>query len=55
MAGKLRVGLMPYLNSAVFYNRMATEAVELTEYVPREMALALERQENELLTSLVVT
>lgn len=39
----LDVGLMPYLNSAVFYRRMAPEAANLVEYVPREMALAVER------------
>lgn len=43
MASKLRVGLMPYLNSAVFYKRLAPGTAELTDYVPREMALAVER------------
>ncbi len=43
MAPKLRVGLMPYLNSAVFYKRMPEDSADLVEYVPREMALALER------------
>ena len=43
MASKLRVGLMPYLNSAVFYKCLAPDTAELTEYVPREMALAVER------------
>jgi chorismate dehydratase len=42
-SGKLRVGLMPYLNSAVFYKRMSADTAELTDYVPREMALAVER------------
>lgn len=37
------VGLMPYLNSAVFYKRMPADAANLVEYVPREMALAVER------------
>ena len=40
--GKLRVGLLPYLNSTVFYERMDPGAVELTEYLPRQMALAVE-------------
>lgn len=39
----LDVGLMPYLNSAVFYKRMAPGAANLVEYTPREMALAVER------------
>ncbi len=43
MAPKLRVGLMPYLNSAVFYKRMPDDIADLVEYVPREMALAVER------------
>lgn len=34
---------MPYLNSAVFYKRMPEDSADLVEYVPREMALALER------------
>jgi chorismate dehydratase len=42
-AEKLKVGLMPYLNSAVFYKRLPADTVELVEYVPREMALAVER------------
>ena len=40
---KLKVGLMPYLNSAVFYKRMPDDTADLVEYVPREMALAVER------------
>lgn len=43
MAPKLRVGLMPYLNSAVFYKRMPDDIADLVEYVPRDMALAVER------------
>ena len=43
MAPKLRVGLTPYLNSAVFYKRMPDDSADLVEYVPREMALAVER------------
>ncbi len=43
MPEKLDVGLMPYLNSAVFYKRMAPDAANLVEYVPRAMALAVER------------
>ncbi|MFP6679207.1 MAG: menaquinone biosynthesis protein [Dehalococcoidia bacterium] len=43
MGQKLRVGLMPYLNSAVFYKSLTPGTVELTDYVPREMALAVER------------
>ncbi len=34
---------MPYLNSAVFYKRLAPDAAELEVYVPRQMALAVER------------
>ena len=45
MAPKLRVYLMTYLNSAVFYKRMPDDSADLVEYVPREMALALERGE----------
>lgn len=40
---QLDVGLMPYLNSAVFYKRMAPGTANLVDYVPREMALAVER------------
>ncbi|MBT3942663.1 MAG: menaquinone biosynthesis protein [Chloroflexi bacterium] len=45
MADKLRVGVMPYLNSAVFYKWMNPDSFALTEFVPREMALAVERGE----------
>lgn len=45
MASELRVGLIPYLNSAVFYSHMDQANVELSEYAPREMALAVERGE----------
>lgn len=34
---------MPYLNSAVFYKRLASDAAHLEVCVPREMALAVER------------
>ncbi len=34
---------MPYLNSAVFYKRMPDDIADLVEYVPRDMALAVER------------
>jgi chorismate dehydratase len=42
---KLKVGLVPYLNSAVFYKGMPDDTSDLVEYVPREMALAVERGE----------
>ena len=43
MPDKLDIGLMPYLNYAVFYQRMAPDAANLVEYMPREMAFAVER------------
>ena len=41
----LRVGRMPYLNSAVFYRYLPTGPWELTDMPPRAMASAVERGE----------
>ena len=42
---KLRVGLMPYLNSEVFYRNLPAEGTELVSLPPRAMAAAVERGE----------
>lgn len=44
-AKKLRVGLMPYLNSEVFYRNLPAEGMELVPLPPRAMAAAVERGE----------
>lgn len=44
-ATRLRVGLMPYLNSEVFYRGLPTGEFELIPMPPRAMAAAVERGE----------
>lgn len=41
----LRVGLMPYLNSEIFYRNLPAEGIELVSLPPRAMAAAVERGE----------